>query len=237
MTHQIWPERREHHDYCDRKMFGEPCTCGVDEANAMRDKFMEIINGKHKEICSSASPITDVPCHICGAVKPEPSIEGETPNDIAWQAGYKAAKESKIESPRCTVGGHEPPCFKCPHCKEWIESRYVPDDIKPEPKLEHCPCQSVKAKWWPIITKDHWSLIAESDLPNSIKQWLYESLEAVSKCNGQPKARLTVEQIKKILSNVEILYHDDAGMTIDLITYHKEIAIAIHTAMMGEGEK
>lgn len=30
---------------------------------------------EHKEICSSASPITDIPCHICGAVLSPPKQE------------------------------------------------------------------------------------------------------------------------------------------------------------------
>ncbi len=47
---------------------------------------------------------------------------------------------------------------------------------------------------------------------------------------GRPKS-LSLEEIKKILFEVEILYHDDKNMTIDLITYHKEIAQALKNAI------
>jgi hypothetical protein len=45
----------------------------------------------------------------------------------------------------------------------------------------------------------------------------------------------SVEEIKRVLADVEILYHDDVGMTIDLITYHQCIAEAIHS-LLAKGE-
>lgn len=40
-------------------------------------------------------------------------------------------------------------------------------------------CASVWAKWNPIITKDHWSMVVDAKLPPAITMWLFECIEAV----------------------------------------------------------
>jgi hypothetical protein len=36
--------------------------------------------------------------------------------------GYRRGKidQIDIDYENCTVGGHEPPCIKCPHCGKWV---------------------------------------------------------------------------------------------------------------------
>lgn len=59
--------------------FASAIMAGFDEANRRNrpspKATLDSFTNQHKEICSSAAPITDKPCHICGAVKTNELVE------------------------------------------------------------------------------------------------------------------------------------------------------------------
>lgn len=131
-----------------------------------------------------------------------------------------------------------PDCGECNNVYNYnsaIDAMLALNPPTTESKIVSCPCQAVKAKWGPIIGREHWNVIAESELPNSIKHWLYESLEAVHKCNHLTTEMvvLPVKEIEKIINDHYQERYENGDHTSEILMQSNKLAEAIVKAMKG----
>lgn len=86
------------------------------------------------------------------------------------------------------------------------------------------PCQVVWSKWKDIITKEHWEIIVNFDMPNSLRQFLFECLTAVKECATRPSADL--EPLDENNFNLGAMFVEVLQGNYELVDqYAKEVKI------------